>query len=124
MQEAGPVLSASVGEEGELGDNQECRLHLDCAQVELPCIVAEYPQLQDLVGQVIGIALSVGVGRAQQNAVPRTDRRLAAVPLDRCLADALDHRSHHLAQGGGFQPVSWASVRCVSQLSMSWNTRS
>ena len=86
--------------------------------------VAGLPDMKVSVRQVFGVALDVGVGHPQQDAIAWTNRGLAAVPPNRRLADALDHGPHCLAQGGGFQPVSWASVRCVSQLSMSWNTRS
>jgi hypothetical protein len=73
MEEARPVLPTRIGEERELRDNQEGRLDLDGAEVELSRLIAEDPQLQNLVRQVIGVALRVGVGHPKQDAIAGTD---------------------------------------------------
>ena len=116
MQEARPVLPARVGEERELGDDQERRADLCRAEIELAGIVAEDPQFEELVSEIIGVAFLVGVRHPDQQAVSGADRCLPAVPSDRGRGDALHHGAH---QGGGFQPLSWESVRWVNQLSTS-----
>src|SRR5256885_6518649 len=89
MEEARPVLAARVGEQGELRHDQQGGLHLRGTEVELPGIVAEHAQLQDLVGEVIRVALLVGIRHAHQEAIAPADRRLATIPPDRCPANGL-----------------------------------
>src|SRR3989440_6875048 len=64
VEETRPVLAAGVREQGELRHDEQGRLHLRGTEVELPGIVAEHAQLQDLVGQVVRIALLVGIRHA------------------------------------------------------------
>src|SRR2546426_1446866 len=94
VEETRPVLATRGGEQGELRHDQQGGLHLRGTEVELPGIVAEHAQLQDLVGEVVRVALLVGIRHAHQEAITPADRRLAILPSDRCPADALHHGPH------------------------------
>src|SRR5207237_8639140 len=84
LEETRPVLAAGVREQRELRHDQHGGAHLHGAEVELPGIVAEYAQLQDLVHEVVRVPLLVALCHAHQAAIARADRRLANVPSNRC----------------------------------------
>src|SRR5207302_423198 len=97
LGEAGPTTRAAVAEQGELADDQRGAAGLGDVAVQLPVLVLEGPEVDDLLGQAVGVLRRIAPRDSQQDEPARPDPPDAlAVDLDRGPRDPLQDRAHRV----------------------------
>ena len=72
MKDGAAALGA-VAQQGELGDHQHAAAGFRQGPVHLALVILEDAQVNDLVGQPVGINFGVAIGHAQQDHQPGAD---------------------------------------------------
>ena len=101
----------------ELADDENLGAQIACRSVHHASVIVEHPQVPQLAGGPLGVALGVVVGDAHQHAQPAADRpdgldmtSVGRRDGHRCVGHSLHHRSH-----AAMPTTNPDSAHCVSE---------